>query len=275
MATIRPFRALRPAPPVVERTSAVPYDVVNTQEAMKLAEGNPLSFLRVSRAEIELPPGTDLHSEVVYEKAAENFDRLRRAAPLVFEDEPAVYFYRQRMGSHVQTGLAACYSVDEYDADLIKKHERTRRDKEDDRTRHIISLRAQTGPVFLVYRASTEVDRVAAEVTAGPPLFDFVAVDGVGHTVWRVQGEDLDMLVEAFAALPRLYIADGHHRAASAARTRKYLCERGGEPSPEADWFLAVAFPHDQMQVLPYNRVIRDLNGHTATAFLDALRARA
>ncbi|MFB3855563.1 MAG: DUF1015 domain-containing protein [Vicinamibacterales bacterium] len=274
MATIRPFRALRPEPAVVERTSAVPYDVVNTEEAAKLAEGNPLSFLRVSRAEIELPPGTDLYSDAVYEKAKTNFERLRQAAPLVFEDEPAVYFYQQRMGSHVQTGLAACYSVDEYEADLIKKHERTRRDKEDDRTRHIITLRAQTGPVFLVYRASPEVDQVASEVTSRPPLFDFVAVDGVGHTVWRVQGKELDRLIEAFRALPHLYIADGHHRAASAARTRKYLAERGGAPSPEADWFLAVAFPHDQMQVLPYNRVVRDLAGMTPDCFLSRVRQR-
>ncbi len=274
MATIRPFRALRPTPAVVEKTSAVPYDVVNVEEAKALAEGNPLSFLRVSRAEIELPPGTDVYSDIVYQKAAENFERLRREAPLVMEEEPAVYLYRLRMGSHVQTGLAACFSVDEYEADKIKKHERTRRDKEDDRTRHIISLSAQTGPVFLTYRASREIDQVAAEVSAGEPLFDFVAPDGVGHTMWRVTGEKLERLVAGFAALPHLYIADGHHRAASAARTRKYLLERGGKPGPEADWFLAVAFPHDQMQVLPYNRVVKDLAGMTPDGFLAALRSR-
>lgn len=274
MATIRPFRALRPTPAVVQKTSAVPYDVVNVEEASAQAEGNPLSFLRVSRAEIELPPGTDVHSDVVYEKAAENFARLRREAPLVMEEEPAVYLYRLRMGSHVQTGLAACYSVDEYDSGRIKKHERTRRDKEDDRTRHIISLSAQTGPVFLTYKASKAIDQVAGEVSAGEPLFDFVAADGVGHTMWRVTGERLERLIAGFAALPHLYIADGHHRAASAARTRKYLLERGGDASPEADWFLAVAFPHDQMQVLPYNRVVKDLAGMTPEEFLSSLRAR-
>jgi uncharacterized protein (DUF1015 family) len=274
MATIRPFRALRPTPAVVDRTSAVPYDVVNVEEAAALTAGNPLSFLHVSRAEIDLPPGTDVYSDAVYAKAAENFAALRAAAPFVEEAGPAVYFYRLAMGDQVQTGIAACYSVDEYDRDVIKKHERTRRDKEDDRTRHIIALRAQTGPVFLTYRASKTVDAVADRVTACPPLFDFTAADGVSHTVWPVTGADLQAIVAGFATLPCLYIADGHHRAASAARTRRYLAEHGGAPSPEADWFLAVAFPDDQMNVLPYNRTVKDLAGRTPGAFLEELRAR-
>jgi uncharacterized protein (DUF1015 family) len=275
MATIRPFRALRPTSAVVARTSAVPYDVVNTEEAAALAEGNPLSFLHVSRAEIDLPAGTDIYSDAVYAKAAENFDHLRRIAPLIQDDQPAVYFYRLTMGGHTQTGVAACYSVDEYDTDIIKKHERTRRDKEDDRTRHIITLRAQTGPVFLTYRASTAIDGVATRVTAGSPLFDFTAPDGVRHTVWPVTGRDLGELTGGFAALPSLYIADGHHRAASAARTRKYLAERGaGVLGDEADYFLAVAFPDDQMNVLPYNRVVKDLAGLSPDAFLSDVRSR-
>lgn len=275
MATIRPFRALRPIPAVAARTSAVPYDVVNVEESRALADGNPLSFLHVSRAEIDLAPGTDVYSDAVYAKAAENFERLRQAAPLVEEHEPAVYFYRLTMGAHTQTGLAACYSVDEYDRDIIKKHERTRRDKEDDRTRHITALRAQTGPVFLTYRASRAIDEVATRVTACPPLFDFTAPDGVRHEVWPVTGADLGALVVGFAALPLLYIADGHHRAASAARTRNYLAERGAaQPGGEADWFLAVAFPDDQMNVLPYNRVVKDLAGLTPEAFLAEVRSR-
>jgi uncharacterized protein (DUF1015 family) len=274
MAIIHPFRALRPTAANVAEIAAVPYDVVNTEEARALAAGNPLSFLHVSRAEIDLPPDTDPYADAVYAKALDNFNRLRRDAPLVQEAAPAVYFYRLVMGSHAQTGLVACYSVDEYDRNLIKKHERTRRDKEDDRTRQITTLRAQTGPVFLTYRASDAVDAVARRVTACPPLFDFTAPDGVRHTVWTVTGEDLARVVGAFAALPCLYIADGHHRAASAARTRNYLAEHGGaKPGAEADWFQAVAFPDNQMNVLPYNRVVKDLAGRTPEAFLAELRA--
>ena len=275
MSTIRPFNALRPLPSNVEQVAAVPYDVVNTEEARALASRNPSSFLHVSRAEIDLPADTDPYSDAVYARALENFTALRSAAPLIVEDTPSVYFYKLRMGSHEQTGLAACYSVDEYDRDLIKKHEKTRRDKEDDRTRHISTLRAQTGPVFLTYRASTEVDAVAARVTAGAPLFDFEAVDGVRHTIWRVTGADLDAVVGAFGKLPCLYIADGHHRAASAARTRKSLAEKEpGQAHAEADWMLAVAFPDNQTAIMPYNRVVKDLHGHTPEALLAELKTR-
>ncbi len=275
MSTIRPFAALRPLPSNVERVSAVPYDVVNAEEARAMAAGNPLSFLHVSRAEIDLAPGGDPYADAVYDKAHENFTSLRRAAPLVVEDAPAVYFYRLKMGQHVQTGVAACYSVDEYDRDLIKKHEKTRRDKEDDRTRHISTLRAQTGPVFLTYRASKAIDAIAGRVTAGAPLFDFEAADEVRHTVWNVTGADLDAVVAAFGALPCLYIADGHHRAASAGRTRKYLAETSpATDNTEADWMLAVAFPDNQTQILPYNRVVKDLAGKAPDGFLAELQAR-
>jgi uncharacterized protein (DUF1015 family) len=275
MAIIRPFRALRPLPSAVVQVSAVPYDVVNAEEARNLAAGNPLSFLHISRAEIGLPPETHPYSDEVYNRALENFNRLRTAAPLIIEDMPAVYFYRLRMGDHEQTGLAACYSVDEYDRDLIKKHERTRRDKEDDRTRHISTLRAQTGPVFLTYRAAAAIDAVAGKVALTQPLFDFEAVDKVRHTVWRVTGTDLEALQQAFRNLPCLYIADGHHRAASAARTRKYLAEKEpGVAHKEADWMYAVAFPNNQTQILPYNRVVRDLAGKTPGALLADLKSR-
>ena len=186
MAAIFPFAALRPTPETVGRVAAVPYDVVNSAEAEALAAGEPLTFLRVSRPEIECPPGTHIYSDAVYAKAADNFDRLRRAAPLVVEASPSLYAYRLHMGSHVQTGVAACFSVDEYARGLIKKHEKTRPDKEDDRTRHILTLRAQTGPVFLTYRRSDSVDAVVAQVSTQPALFDFTAVDGIRHQVWRV-----------------------------------------------------------------------------------------
>jgi uncharacterized protein (DUF1015 family) len=275
MATIHPFRALRPRPEQASAVAAVPYDVVSTAEARALAADNPLSFLRVSRPEIELPADTDPYADAVYEAAVRNFARLRAAAPLVEEATPSVYVYRLRMGSHEQSGVAACFSVDEYERDVIRRHERTRKDKEDDRTRHIIDLRAQTGPVFLTYPASAEVDQGVAGTVSDPPLFDFTAADGVQHTVWRASDAVGNALVEAFARVPLLYIADGHHRAASAMRARQALRERTpGEGAMEADTFLAVAFPHDQTQILPYHRVVKDLAGQAPGALLDALAAR-
>ena len=275
MAKLHPFRALRPMPDQAAAVAAVPYDVVNTAEARALADDNPLSFLRVSRPEIELPDGTDQYADAVYGRAVRNFARLRADAPLVEEGAPSIYVYRLRMGDHQQTGVAACFSVDEYEHDVIRKHERTRKDKEDDRTRHIIDLRAQTGPVFLTYPASAAVDQAVARTVADPPLFDFNAVDGVGHTVWRVTDEVSGALVAAFARIPLLYIADGHHRAASAMRARQALREEtGADVAMEADTFLAVAFPGDQTQLLPYHRVVKDLAGHTPTSLLEALEER-
>ena len=270
MASIHPFRALRPEPEAAPAVSSVPYDVVSTEEARRLAAGNPVSFLHVTRSEIDLPPDADPYSAAVYAKARENLDTLRRTAPLVLDDEPALYFYRLRMGAHEQTGVAGCFSVDEYEADVIKKHERTRRDKEDDRTRHIVALRAQTGVVFLTYKAQASVDTIAQRATRGAPLFDFTADDGVHHTIWRASREDSAAMVAAFAGIPALYIADGHHRAASAARAR---AEVGGQANPsDAGTFIAVAFPDRQMQILPYHRLVKDLAGRTATEFLDELR---
>ena len=272
MATLHPFRALRPTPDQASAVAAVPYDVVSTTEARALAADEPLSFLRVSRPEIEFPTDQDPYADAVYEAAVRQFARLRAAAPLVEEATASVYAYRLRMGSHEQSGVAACFSVDEYENDVIRKHERTRKDKEDDRTRHIIELRAQTGPVFLTYPASADVDRAVARTVSDVPLFDFSAVDGVQHTIWRVNDALGDTLVAAFAEIPLLYIADGHHRAASAMRARQALRERTpGQGAMEADTFLAVAFPDDQTQILPYHRVVKDLAGQTPTALLGAL----
>jgi uncharacterized protein (DUF1015 family) len=273
MATLVPFRALRPRPDHAADVAAVPYDVVSTEEARTLANGNPLSFLHVSRAEIDLAPGTHPYDDLVYQTAASNLDRLRVDAPLVQEETPSLYLYRLRMGSHEQTGVAGAFSVDEYEHDLIRRHERTRKDKEDDRTRHIVELRAQTGPVFLTYPASAPVDALSGRVTATDPLFDFAADDGVQHTIWRVPDGEVAALVRAFEAIPLLYIADGHHRAASAMRARQAMQVSAG--THDADTFLAVAFPHDQTQILPYHRVVKDLGGESADAFLAALRQRA
>ena len=270
MASIRPFRALRPAAESAPDVSSVPYDVVSTDEARQLAADNPLSFLHVTRSEIDLPAGTDPYSDEVYARARQNFDELFRLAPMMMDDIDCLYFYRIRMGAHSQTGLAGCFSVDEYEADVIKKHERTRRDKEDDRTRHIVELRAQTGVVFLTYRANAMVDALATSVTSGSSLYDFTAADGVRHTIWRTGPQDTKALTTAFGTIPSLYIADGHHRAASAARARAALTTAG---SPgQSDRFIAVAFPDNQVQVLPYNRTVKDLAGHTAASFLEAVR---
>jgi uncharacterized protein (DUF1015 family) len=270
MAFIAPFRALRPTPASAPEVAAVPYDVVNAQEAHALASGNALSFLHVSRAEIDLPPTTDPYSDAVYRKAFENFQALKTNAPLVTEEQPSLYVYRLKMGNHVQIGIVGTFSIDEYDRGVIKKHEFTRKDKEDDRTRHMIELRAQTGPVFLTYRASAAVDRVVSRVTGQPPLFDFTAADGVQHTIWRAPAGDVKELEAAFAAVPKLYIADGHHRAASAARARQQLGGNGARG--EWDTVLAVAFPDNQMQVLPYNRVVKDLGPYSPQSFLARLR---
>jgi uncharacterized protein (DUF1015 family) len=272
MAFITPFRALRPTPASAAAVAAVPYDVVSTDEARALATGNPLSFLHVSRAEIDLPAETNPYADTVYARAAANFAALKARAPLVVEDAPALYAYRLRMGKHAQTGIAACFSVDDYERNVIRKHERTRPDKEDDRTRHVVDLRAQTGPVFLVHDSSAGVETVVQRTAAHEPLFDFTAVDGVQHTIWRIDADNEGAIVSAFGAMRALYIADGHHRAASAARARQRLRQPGGPC--EADTFLAVAFPGDQTQVLPYNRIVKDLGAQTPASLLSELRRR-
>jgi uncharacterized protein (DUF1015 family) len=271
MSAIYPFAALRPTPESAAAVASVPYDVVNADEARALAAGNPLSFLHVSRPEIDMGAGADPHSDAAYQKAASAFAALKTDAPLVVEETPSFYVYRLTMGSHVQSGVAACFSIDEYDHDQIKKHEKTRPDKEDDRTRHMMAIGAQTGPVFLTYRASKSVDAVVSRVVEASPLFDITAPDGVRHEVWQVPATANAAVVDAFAKVDALYIADGHHRAASAARTRRGLAARG---AGEHDRVLAVAFPDDQMQVLPYNRVVRDLNGLTPHRLIAAIEQR-
>ena len=275
MALVRPFHALRPVPEAAAAVAAVPYDVVSMSEAFDLADGNPLSFLHVSRAEIDLDPATDPYDEAVYHTAADHLETLRTDAPLVVEDTPSLYFYRLRDGSHEQTGLAGCYSVDEYDRGVIKQHERTRADKEDDRTRHMLAVGAQTGIVFLTYRAVADVNAIRVLACQREALFDITAPDGVRHTLWRLTDGDQRAVVEAFAAIPRLYIADGHHRIASAARARTELAPANHhDPAAQACYFLGVAFPDSETRILPYNRAVADLAGLTRDEFLGAVKAR-
>lgn len=269
MAELHAIAALRPRPEVAERVASVPYDVVDTAEARALAEGNPLSFLHVVRPEIDLPEGTDLYHDLVYAQGRTGLQTLIKEGALFQDLDPAVYLYRQTMGEHSQIGIVGCCSVDEYDADLIKKHEKTRKDKEDDRTRHVVTMRAHAGPVFLTYRASTEIDRLVETIIAkDAPLYDFVAPDGVAHTVWRVV--DAQPLEQAFRPIPALYVADGHHRSASASRARaacrdQNSAHRGDE---EYNYFLAVLFPANQLNIMAYNRVVHDLNGLTPAELL-------
>ena len=274
MAVIRPFRALRPRPDRAQLVASVPYDVVNTDEARALAEGNPLSFLHVSRPEIDLPAGTDIHSDAVYRKAVENFETLISSCPLEKETELSLYLYRLIMGEHEQVGIVAVCSIDEYDDGTIRKHERTRRDKEDDRTRHMLMLKAQTGPVFLTYRKRADIDEQVGAALNGEPLFDLTAADGVRHTIWRVR--ETDALVRSFESVPLLYIADGHHRAASASRARAELREQSFAHTGQEDYnyFLTVIFPDSQVQILAYNRTVHDLNGLTKEEFLDEIRSQ-
>ncbi len=277
MARIQPFRAWRPRPEVAAEVASPPYDVLNSDEAREMAKDNPLSFLHVVKPEIDLPPGTNVYAPEVYEKGAENLRKLMDDGVLVRDLEPSLYLYRQRMGDHVQTGLVAGASVDEYEADLIKKHEHTRPVKEDDRTRHIDTLNANTGPVFLTYKARPEIDALVERLTAADPAYDFVAPDGIQHVVWVVSDpSDREGLVAAFADVPELYVADGHHRSAAGTRIRSL--RRDANPnhtgSEGYNFFLSVIFPDNQMKILDYNRVVRDLNGRSATLFTDEVRQK-
>jgi len=267
MATIKPFAALRPAPELASRICELPYDVMSSAEARQIAAGNPLSFLHVSKPEIDLSPTTDPYSPEVYKKGKENFQRLISQGVLRRDSQACFHLYRQTMGNHTQIGLVAVASCQDYLDGSIKKHEFTRPDKEDDRVRHIEALNAQTGPVFLVYRASKNLGELVARKTVEPRSIDFVAADGVRHTSWVIADDQNIRAIESeFACLPALFIADGHHRSAAAARVCQSRLGAGG-----SDFFLSVIFPHDQVQILPYNRILKDLNGLSPGELLEKL----
>jgi len=269
---LHPFDALRPKSELASRVAAVPYDVVNRDEACELAQGNPYSFLHVGRADIDLPADVDPHDPRIYRKAREALDRFVTQGVLVREGAPALYLYRQVMSGRVQTGVVGCVHIDDYEQDVIRKHEKTRQDKEDDRTRHVLTLEAHAEPVFLTYRGLPRIDVLSEAVVATQPVHDFTAPDGVRHTVWRIS--DPASWLEAFREVPHAYVADGHHRSASAWRAGKE--RRAANPNHRGDeeynWFLAVLFPGDQLTIMPYNRVVRDLGGKSPAEVLQALR---
>ena len=274
MSLIKPFAGLRPAAGRADDVVAPPYDVMNAAEARQLAEGRPWSFLHISRPEIDLPVDTDPYAPEVYAKARENLDHMIAEGVLARDSKPCYYAYRLTMGSHVQTGLVAGASVEAYDNDRIKKHEFTRPVKEDDRVRQIDALNAQTGPVFLVYKANSVVDDVLARISAANPDVDVTAADDVRHELWVIDNDsDISALTDAFAAMDAIYVADGHHRSAAGSRVgnsrREANKAHGGEES--YNYFLSVIFPDDQMQILDYNRVVKDLNGKSKDEFLQAV----
>ncbi len=261
MAVIRPFKAVRPETEVAHIVASVPYDVVNREEAAEMAKGNPLSFLRVTRSEIELDSKTDPYDKSVYTKARENYLRLKSEAPLMQDNEARFYIYKLKMGDQGQVGIAATFSVDDYDNDVIKKHEKTRKVKEDDRTNHIVTTEAQTGAVFLTYKGVPEVNDVVNKTMENEPVYRFTALDGVEHTVWVMPSDFNDIIVFEIGKVESLYIADGHHRAASAGRARTVKKENNVDHTgtEEYNYFLAVLFPAEQLAIMPYNRVVFDL----------------
>jgi uncharacterized protein (DUF1015 family) len=269
---LNPFRAIRPRPDLAAQVASVPYDVVNRGEATELARDNPHSFLHVGRSDIDLPADVDQYDPRIYRRAREALDELLARGTLLRDPQARLFVYRQIMDGRAQTGVVGCVHVDDYEQDVIRKHEKTRQDKEDDRTRHVLTLNANAEPVFLTYRGRGEIDRLVEAITSAPPLYDFTAPDGVRHTVWSVP--DSRALARAFGPVPLAYVADGHHRSASAWRAGKELRAKGSSPraDEEYNWFLAVLFPSDQLRILPYNRVVRDLNGQTPSQVLERLR---
>lgn len=275
MAIIKPFKGVRPPKQLAEKVAALPYDVMDVEEARSMAGDNIHSFLHVSRPEIDLSPEIDQHDESVYEQGKVNLAAFIKQGTLIQDQQECFYVYRQRMGKITQTGLVVCASVDDYQSGVIKKHELTRADKEEDRVKHIDYLDANDEPVFYLSRECSNVEEIIAGVAAGEPEYDFTTADGVAHTIWILSNKaQIDRLTYLFAAIPRLYVADGHHRSAAAQRVREVRRQNNPEHTgqEEYNFFLTVIFPENQLNIMPYNRVVRDLNGLDKAAFLAQLQ---
>jgi uncharacterized protein (DUF1015 family) len=271
MALIKPFKALRPTRKIAEKVAALPYDVMNVTEAQAMAKGNPHSFLHISRPEIDFPQGTDCYSVPVYEAGKENLQRYIREGVMVQDAAEYYYIYRQKMGDIIQTGLVACASVDDYQNGLIKKHEFTRPDKEEDRSRHIDYLNANDEPVFYTYKNDPSISAIIDTISKSEPEYDFTTDDDVAHTVWVVRDAvQIELLTAKFAAIPTLYVADGHHRSAAASRVRELRksANPGHTGREEYNYFLTVIFPDNEMNIMPYNRAVKNLNDRSITEFI-------
>jgi len=274
VAIIKPFKGVRPRPEIASQLASPPYDVLNTEEARAMAAANDVSFLHINKPEIDLPPETDPYDEAVYKKGAENLNQYISSGNLVKDATHCFYIYRQIMDDHIQTGIVAGASVEEYQNDKIKKHELTRPVKEDDRVNHILALNAQTGPVFLTYRASVEIDQIVDKICDRTPQNDFTADDGIRHTLWTVEDADeVRQIEQAFKELDCLYVADGHHRSAAASRVYDFKKSQNPQHTgdEEYNYFLTVIFPDNQMYIMDYNRVVTDLNGLTKAEFLEKI----
>ena len=275
MAIIKPFKAYRPRREIVSEVAALPYDVYNREEAKKEVEGKPLSFLRIDRAETAFDDSVDTYAPCVYEKAKELLDGMIERGDYVEDEAPMYYLYELVMDGRSQTGIVACASIEDYESGVIMKHENTREDKEIDRITHVDTCNAQTGPIFLAYRAQAAIDAIVTKIKARPAENDFVSEDGITHHVWLVtDAADIAAIEHVFSEMSQIYIADGHHRAASAVKVG--IKRRNANPNhtgeEEYNYFLSVLFPHDQLKILPYNRVVRDLNGYTAETFMEAIK---
>jgi uncharacterized protein (DUF1015 family) len=277
MAIVKPFNGLRPAVEFAEKVVALPYDVISSKEARQLAAGNQYSFYHVSKPEIDLIPDIDPYDPAVYKQGAKNLQRLIDQQILVADTKPHFYLYRLVMGEHSQIGLVGCVSVREYDANIIKKHELTRHDKEDDRLKHLLALKAQTGPVFLTYPSSAKLDALINKLLHRKPVYNFTTEDQIEHAFWIINtAETIKEIQKYFSKIENLYVADGHHRSAAASRACEVLKKKNPQHNgkEEYNFFLAVLFPHDQMQILAYNRVVKDLNGLTPEKFLKKISTR-
>jgi len=278
MSIVRAFKAVRPAPGLAAQVAALPYDVMNSEEARQIVVGNPHSFLHVDKAEIDLDPAIDLYDTRVYEKARDNLNEMVERGVFIQDEKPCLYIYKQVMNGRAQVGIVGCTAVDDYRNNIIKKHELTRADKEQDRINHVDYCDANTGPIFLTYRAQRSIDGLVSGVMESKaPVYDFVSEDGIGHTVWVIEDEAvIEKICRLFAGIDYLYIADGHHRSASAVRVG--MKRREEKPdydgSEEFNYFLSVIFPDDQLYIMDYNRIVRDLNGNTKEQFLAKVQGK-
>ncbi|MFZ2398174.1 MAG: DUF1015 family protein, partial [Smithella sp.] len=276
MALVLPFKAVRPQQKFVSQVAALPYDVMTREEGQKAVWGNALSFMHVEKSEIDVPDNTKSNDGLIYQTAKRNFTQMVEKGVLIQDKSPCFYIYRQKMGPQVQTGIVGLMSASEYDAGKIKKHELTRKDKEEDRIRHVDTVNAQTGPVFISYRERKNLNKIVDEITAASPEYDFTAEDGVQHTVWRVDGaKQIDKIRKEFSEVESLYIADGHHRAAAAATIagNRRSQDKSNVSVKEYESVLAVFFPHTQLKVMDYNRAVKDLNGLTPGEFIEKISA--
>lgn len=271
MAVVRPFKGIRPIKELIDKVAALPYDVMNTEEAREMVKGNPYSFLHVDKAQIDLPVETNQYDEIVYNTARGNLDKMRADGTYIQDDNPCMYVYRQIMDGRVQTGIVGCTSIDDYMNNIIKKHENTRAEKEKDRINHVDYCNANTGPIFLTYRNVGEIDEIVAKYTAEEPEYNFVSEDGISHIIWVIDNaSDVKRLEELFRGVDYLYIADGHHRAASAVNVGRMRREANKDYTGEEEFnfFLSVIFPADDLYIMDYNRVVKDLNGNSSEEFL-------